>query len=191
MSVLTEPTRFDGSLEHLRLASRALAARGGVPAMRKDFLVHPYQLAEARLAGAGGMLIILRMLARAREPMRCWRRRRSLKLFVLAEAFDEADIAMAHDICRAPMARELRAAVGVNSRDLVTLKVVPGRLEMLAGGLPRRCRASLKAASPMARMRRAWPPPGYDIALVGSALMTSSDPPALLREMLRAGRRAR
>ncbi len=64
VSVLTEPERFEGSLDHLEQASRALASRR-VPTMRKDFLVEPYQVAEARLAGAGGILIIVRMLDRA------------------------------------------------------------------------------------------------------------------------------
>src|SRR5262245_2162922 len=60
ISVLTEPTRFDGSMEHLRLAASALRPLR-VPAMRKDFLVDPYQVIEARTAGAGGALLILRM----------------------------------------------------------------------------------------------------------------------------------
>ena len=62
VSVLTEPERFDGSLDHLEAGARARSMPGGVPAMRKDFLVDPYQVAEARLAGAGGILIIVRML---------------------------------------------------------------------------------------------------------------------------------
>ena len=61
VSVLTEPTRFDGSLDHLRARPQALPPLG-VPAMRKDFLVDPYQVIEARAAGAGGVLAILRML---------------------------------------------------------------------------------------------------------------------------------
>ncbi len=64
VSVLTEPSRFDGSLDHLRSAVGVLARSGGAPAMRKDFLVDPYQVVEARLAGAGGVLVILRMLSR-------------------------------------------------------------------------------------------------------------------------------
>src|SRR6185503_5572228 len=63
ISVLTEPTRFDGSMDHLCLAAKALAPLR-VPAMRKDFLVDPYQVIEARAAGAGGVLIIIRMLPR-------------------------------------------------------------------------------------------------------------------------------
>src|ERR1700744_2396216 len=64
VSVLTEPTRFDGSLEHLRQASAALAPLK-VPTMRKDFLVDPYQVLEGRAAGAGGVLLILRMLSQS------------------------------------------------------------------------------------------------------------------------------
>src|SRR5258708_38870752 len=65
VSVLTEPSRFDGSLEHLRRAAAVLAPLG-VPAMRKDFLVDPYQGLEAGLAGAGGVVVLLRLLARPR-----------------------------------------------------------------------------------------------------------------------------
>ena len=55
VSVLTEPSRFDGSMAHLELATGVLTPLG-VPAMRKDFLVDAYQVTEARLAGAGGVL---------------------------------------------------------------------------------------------------------------------------------------
>ena len=158
--------------------------------MRKDFLVDPYQVAEARLAGAGGILIILRMLSRA-ETDALLEAAARLKLFVLVETFDEADIAMAHDIVASPIARELDLLVGVNSRDLVTLKVVPGRLEMLVDGLPatvpRVAESGVADGIDAARLAGA----GYDMALVGSALMTSADPSALLQDMLRAGRAAR
>src|SRR5271163_81207 len=62
VSVLTEPSRFDGSLRHLHDASRVLKPLG-IPAMRKDFLLDPYQVLEARAAGAGGVLLVLRMLS--------------------------------------------------------------------------------------------------------------------------------
>ncbi len=67
VSVLTEPTRFDGSLDHLRQAAAVLRPLG-VPAMRKDFLVDPYQVLEARAAGAGGVLVIVRMLSPGGSP---------------------------------------------------------------------------------------------------------------------------
>ena len=142
------------------------------------------------MAGAGGILIILRMLSRADTDALLEAAAR-LQLFVLAEAFDEADIALAHDIVATPLARDVNLLVGVNSRDLVTLKVVPGRLEQLAPSLPQSvplvAESGLADAADAARLAAA----GYDLALVGSALMTSSNPAALLRDMLRAGREAR
>lgn len=190
VSVLTEPSRFDGSLEHLDLAARALSARGGVPAMRKDFLVDPYQVAEARIAGAGGILIILRMLTHA-QTTALLEAAAHLKLFVLAETFDEADIAIAHELLALPVARELDLLVGLNSRDLTTLQVVPGRLEQFADRLPasvpRVAESGVADAADCARLAGV----GYELALVGSALMTAADPRALVAEMLRAGRQGR
>src|ERR1700730_3724568 len=96
VSVLTEPSRFDGSLDHLRQAAAALAPLG-VPAMRKDFLVDPYQVLEARAAGAGGVLVILRMLTRPKieELLDV---AAELGMFVLLEAFDDVDLARARDL---------------------------------------------------------------------------------------------
>lgn len=192
VSVLTEPTRFDGCMQHLELAVRALGGRA--PAMRKDFLVDPYQVLEARAAGAGGVLVILRMLARpAIEALLATAAEHGL--FVLLEAFDEADIDLAHELTRACGARARAAGapllVGVNSRDLATLQVVPGRLEPLAARLPadvpRVAESGVASAADAARMAAA----GYDLALVGSALMQAADPLALVGDMLRAGRAAK
>jgi indole-3-glycerol phosphate synthase len=187
VSVLTEPSRFDGSMEHLQTAVRALAGR--IPAMRKDFLVDPYQVYEARLAGAGGILVILRMLAAAETAalIECAAR---LKLFVLLEAFDEADIAQAAALVR-QYAATTRLLVGLNCRDLVTMQVVPGRLEALVRTLPdevpRVAESGVATAADAGRMAIA----GYDVALVGSALMEALEPLQLVRAMLSAGRNER
>lgn len=189
VSVLTEPDRFEGSLIHLDQAARALRDTG-VPAMRKDFLVHPYQVAEARLAGAGGILVIVRMLSREQLDA-LLDAAAKLGLFVLIEAFDEADIDVAADLVARHGSRGIPLLVGINSRDLVTLKVVPGRLEELAPRLPtqvpRVAESGLGSAEDAARLARA----GYGMALVGSALMTAEDPAALLAAMIAAGRGAR
>src|SRR6202030_2244858 len=84
VSVLTEPSEFQGELRHLEVAARALQP-AGIPALRKDFLVDPYQVAEARAAGAGGVLIILRMLARP-ELQGLMAEAERLGLFVLLAA---------------------------------------------------------------------------------------------------------
>ena len=187
VSVLTEPERFDGALEHLHRAAATLAPLG-VPAMRKDFLVDPYQVAEARAAGAGGVLLIVRMLPESvLEAM--IERTRELGLFALLEAFDAHDIERLEALTARVGTEGLLA--GVNCRDLATLEVVPSRLETLAPllprALPRVAESGVATAADARRMGQA----GYDLALVGSALMRAPDPAALVADMVAAGRLAR
>jgi indole-3-glycerol phosphate synthase len=186
VSILTEPSRFDGTLEDLAAGTRALAPLN-VPAMRKDFLVDSYQVLEGRLAGAGGVLAILRMLPRA-ELEQMTDAALELGMFVLLEAFDAVDISLAHALVDARREHAGLLMVGVNSRDLATLKVVPGRLDLLAASLPtavRRVAESGVATSADAARAAAS---GYDLALVGSALMSAADPAALMRGMLTEAR---
>jgi len=188
VSVLTEPSRFDGSLAHLRSAAGALAALA-VPAMRKDFLVDPYQVLEARVAGAGGVLVILRLLPRA-ELTALLDCASALGLFVLLEAFDAHDIELMHELVTAHRGSNQLLA-GVNCRDLATLEVVPQRLidlaPLLPMNVPRVAESGVVSTADAARVAAA----GYAIALVGSALMQGKDPGALAGELLAAGRAAR
>jgi len=188
VSILTEPSRFDGSLDDLAAGSRVLAPLK-VPAMRKDFLVDGYQVLEGRAAGAGGVLAILRMLPRA-DLEALIDTALELDMFVLLETFDLPDIELAHALVDARRAHHALLMTGVNSRDLVTLKVVPGRLDALASALPasvpRVAESGVATAADAARVAAA----GYDVALVGSALMSAADPAALARDMLRDGRAA-
>jgi indole-3-glycerol phosphate synthase len=186
VSVLTEPERFGGSLADLAdVASRMQPS--GVPAMRKDFLVDPYQVLEARAAGAGGVLVIVAMLddPNLADLVAC-----ALEqgLFVLLEAFDEPDLERA---ARLAEGRAGQILMGLNSRDLRSLAVDPGRLERLAtrfpDGWPKVAESGLESPEDAAKAAAA----GYDLALVGSALMRSADPGALLAAMLEAGRGSR
>jgi indole-3-glycerol phosphate synthase len=203
VSVLTEPSRFDGSMTHLEQATRALAPLN-VPAMRKDFLVDPYQILEARVAGAGGVLVIIRMMSRSgiQEMLECASR---LGLFVLLEAFDEADIEVMHEVL-SPGAGSMRSArsgpashfaapmppapvlAGLNCRDLTTLQIVPPRLielaHLLPTHVPRVAESGVVVPEDAARVAAA----GYELALVGSALMQGGDPHTLAAAMLKAGR---
>ncbi|HEY1889788.1 MAG TPA: indole-3-glycerol-phosphate synthase [Steroidobacteraceae bacterium] len=187
VSVLTEPTRFDGSLDHLHTAAQALLPLA-VPAMRKDFLVDPYQVIEARMAGAGGVLAIVRMLSTS-ELEALVQQARALELFVLLEAFDEEDLERLEGVLRRLGPEGLLA--GVNSRDLQTLQVVPSRLEQLASRLPRGIPRVAESGVGTAEDARRAAEAGYDLALVGSALMSGSDPAALAGAMLSAARAAR
>jgi len=184
ISVLTEPSRFDGALSHLTQAVAAVAGR--IPVMRKDFLVDAYQVYEARLAGAGGVLVILRMLDRQQIEAQL-EVVSQLGMFALLEAFDAEDLALAAQLVHEYRDRA-RLLVGVNCRDLATLKVVPNRLEALApllpAAVPRVAESGVSTAADAARLSAH----GYDVALVGSALMQAEQPLALAAALLAAGR---
>ena len=188
VSVLTEPYRFEGSMAHLARASETLAPRG-VPTLRKDFLVDPYQVMEARALGAGGVLVILRMLDHGRivELLDC---AAMLHMFVILEAFDEEDLVCARQIVAERAGRHEQLLTGLNARDLDTLQLVPDRLKALADklpvGAPRVAESGVSGADDAAQLALA----GYQLVLVGSALMADDEPQALLRAMLEGGRAA-
>ncbi|NGX17375.1 indole-3-glycerol-phosphate synthase [Wenzhouxiangella sp. XN24] len=185
ISVLTEPARFSGSLDDLAAAAVAAAPRQ-VPVMRKDFLVDPWQVLEAREAGAGGVLLIVAMLtddqldellAAAAEQ----------GLFVLLEAFDEADLERAANRVSGDTDGAPRL-VGVNSRDLRTLAVDPARLGRLASCLPPGVPAVAESGLHTADDAAAAAALGYAVALVGTALMRAAAPAKLAAAMIAAGR---
>ncbi len=194
VSVLTEPSRFDGRLEHLQQAVAVLAPLG-VPAMRKDFLVDPYQVLEARAAGAGGVLVILRMLTRPRI-VELLEVAAEHGMFVLLEAFDALDLDMARDLMTArgadrnipPGVHEEKILIGINCRDLQSLEVVKDRFTALApllpAGWPAVAESGVDSAADARRMRQL----GYRMALIGTALMAHADPALRLREILAATR---
>ena len=190
VSVLTEPTRFRGILNDLAEAAAALKPHG-IPVLRKDFLVDPYQLYEARAAGAGGALLIVRLLSNSqlREMLDC---ARELNLFVLLEAFDENDIARAAGLAgsRASPERSAPVLLGVNCRDLNTLEVAPQRFRELAALLPKTLPRVAESGIDNPDDCADAAGHGYDIALVGSALMRATDPAAMTRTMLAAARAA-
>lgn len=178
ISVLTEPSRFDGELDHLL---EVVAAVPATPVMRKDFLVEPVQVLEARKAGASGVLLITTMLddAKLRAMLDI---ARDHGMFVLLESFDEKDLKRS--------ARYLEGRgqllIGVNTRNLRTLEVDGDRLQNFAPLLPDAiCVAESGLHVPEDAARVAgW---GYSMALVGTALMRSEDPTALVAEMTNVG----
>ncbi len=186
ISVLTEPSRFAGSLDHLDEVARAVPA---TPVMRKDFLVDPRQVSEARAAGASGVLLIATMLddAALRDMLACaWQH----ELFVLLECFDDDDLARATQLLDSATDRDQaekgQLLFGVNTRNLRTLEVDGDRLRRLAPALPNAiCVAESGLKTPQDAARVAgW---GYRMALVGTALMKSDDPAALVAAMREAG----
>lgn len=186
VSVLTEPSRFGGSLDHLAQAARVLAPLG-VPVMRKDFLVDPYQIMEARAAGAGGVLVIVRMLERCHITalLDC---AAMLKMFVLLEAFDAADLDVAREILTPRKQHGEKIMVGLNCRDLQTLKIDLPRLEELADQLPAGYTSVAESGVSTLADVKTVVGVGYRVALIGTTLMNSTEPKKLLGDMLAAGR---
>jgi indole-3-glycerol phosphate synthase len=180
ISVLTEPDRFDGALDHLGAVAEAVS----VPVMRKDFLVDPAQLVESRAYGASGILLIARILGR--ELMtKMIDQARQLGLFALIELFEPEDLGIVGSVDGSI------DLIGVNTRDLGDLSVRPERLETMAPHLPADvpwvAESGLSDASDAARAAAL----GYRYALVGTGLATANDPGSVLREMVGAGRATR
>lgn len=179
LSVLTEPTRFGGALSHLD----AVAATSDIPVMRKDFLVDPIQVLEARAAGASGVLLIACIVDR---PLLVEMTDLALELgmFVLVEVFDEQDL----DDASAVFDRDI--LLGVNSRNLADLSVEDTRHRRMIGLLPTHVPAVAESGitDPSGAARVASL--GYRMALVGTSLVTSGEPEGEAREMIDAGRQA-
>jgi indole-3-glycerol phosphate synthase / phosphoribosylanthranilate isomerase len=173
ISVLTEPHFFQGSLEHLRAVREAVA----LPVLCKDFILDPYQVYEARSAGADALLLIVALLedAALRELLALTR---ELGMEALVEAHD------ASEVRRAVVAGA--KVIGVNSRDLRTFAVNTAVVQHLRLLVPRD-RVFVAESGIQSRLdatrARAW---GADAILVGEALMRADDPVALARELATA-----
>ncbi len=184
VSVLSEPTRFGGALAHVAAAARAAS----VPVLRKDFLVDPYQVFEARAAGAGGVLLIAKILddRRLAEMLDA---ADEARLFVVLEAFDEQDAARLRDA--AALSLSVPLLCGVNARDLARLGTDRARHACYVGelpaGVPRVAESGLETPEDAAAVAAL----GYELALVGTAAMLADDPAALVAAMIAAGRDAR
>jgi indole-3-glycerol phosphate synthase len=187
-SILTEPTRFDGDLEHLRLAAQVLRPFG-VPAMRKDFLVDPYQVLEARACGAAGVLLIVRMVPRVRL-VQMLDSAAEHGLFVLLEAFDADDLQVAESIACERQGRDEQVLMGLNCRDLETLAIDSQRFAALRGGMPPAWPAVAESGVQTPEDAARVAGLGYRLALVGTSLMRRADPARAVRELVEAGRKA-
>jgi indole-3-glycerol phosphate synthase len=171
ISVLTEPTFFDGSLDHLAAARRAV----DVPLLRKDFIISDYQLLEARAAGADAVLLIVAALLDA-ELHRLHARAGELGLDVLVEVHDAAELDRALE-CDARI-------IGVNNRNLRTLAVDVNASETLIARMPGEVIAISESGLRSSEDLRRLGSLGYRAFLVGELFMTADDPGAALRELL-------
>lgn len=170
ISVLTEPTFFDGHPQHLRDVRMAVE----IPLLRKDFIVTEYQLLEAVVLGADAALLIVGALEQP-DLKRLVRAAESLGLAVLVEVHDVGEMERAVDAGA--------RVIGVNSRNLRTLTVDLGVLDAVAERLPDHVTAvaesGIRSPADLSRLGAA----GYHAFLVGERLMTQPDPGAALREL--------
>lgn len=169
ISVLTEPTYFKGSLADLE-AARVVS----VPLLRKDFVLDPFQLLEARAAGADAVLLIVRVVGD--DLGRLLQQAGALGMQALVEVFreDELELALAAGA----------TVVGVNHRDLETFEVDPQRTLKLAPSIPQEVTV-VAASGVSARVEvEELAAAGVHAVLVGQSLVTAPDPEAKLRELL-------
>ena len=170
VSVLTEGRRFGGSLADLE----AVRAAVDIPVLRKDFIAEPYQVFEARAAGADLVLLIVAALDQ-----------RTLgELYGLVQQLGMTPLVETHSADEVQRALEIGAdVIGVNARDLSTFELDQDLFGRLAGELPdgviRIAESAVKTPEDVAHYRRA----GADVVLVGEALVTG-DPVATLRKFL-------
>jgi indole-3-glycerol phosphate synthase len=173
ISVLTEPTFFDGSLEHLSAIRQAV----NLPLLRKDFIVSEYQLHEAKAAGADAVLLIVAALAPAAIRVlreRAWQL--GLDALVEVHTLDELDTAVDAGA----------EVIGINNRNLRTLEIDVRASEAIIARMPKAVVAvsesGLKSREDLQRLRGL----GYHAFLIGERFMTEADPGAGLTQLMGA-----
>ena len=175
ISILTEPTFFDGAIEHLAAVGEAVR----LPILRKDFIVSEYQLVEAVAAGAGAVLLIVAAL-RPVELKVLHDHAVGLGLDVLVEVHDETELSIAVDVGA--------RIIGVNNRNLRTLAVDVHASETLIAQMPPEVVAvsesGLRSSDDLLRLRAL----GYKAFLIGERFMATDDPGAELKKLLRSCR---
>ncbi|SNQ48232.1 Indole-3-glycerol phosphate synthase [Frankia canadensis] len=173
ISVLTEGRRFGGSLADLDAVRRAV----DVPLLRKDFVVSPYQVFEARAHGAD---IVLLIVAALDQPRLVGLRERieSLGMTALVEVHDEAELVRALDA-------DARL-IGVNARDLRTLEVDRGTFARLAPMIPAGVLSVAESGVRGPHDLLAYAAAGADAVLVGEAAVTG-DPRQTVADLVAAG----
>jgi indole-3-glycerol phosphate synthase len=171
LSVLTDGPFFGGALADLARARAAV----GLPILRKDFMVDPYQVVEARAAGADAILLIVAALTDG-EMVTLLRAAEHWQLDVLIEAHDAAEVERALAVGG--------TVIGINHRDLRTFQMDMTLAARLRDRIPSECvvvaESGIRTAEDVQRMRNA----GVNAILVGENLMRAPDPAAALVSLL-------
>jgi indole-3-glycerol phosphate synthase len=174
ISVLTDSRFFGGTLQDLEDVNRAVP----VPVLRKDFVIDPYQVYEARASCADAVLLIMAILTDATYT----------QLLALIQSLDMAALVEVHN--RVELDRALTAnppIIGINNRDLHTFQINLETTRALRPHIPAGtlvvAESGIQAPADVARLVDA----GVDAVLVGTALVMSADPGAMARQFVEAG----
>lgn len=173
ISVSTDKEYFSGHLNDLKEVVNALDSLHPCPVLRKDFIIHPYQIAETKNAGASAVLLIAKVLKeRLKEFVGL---AHFIGLDALVEVHDEQDLKMAIN-AKAEI-------IGVNSRNLETFEVSLDVAKNLAPKIPKKivkiAQSGISSIEEVHQMHQA----GYDGVLIGEMLLTAEDPREILSEI--------
>ena len=174
VSVLTEQRRFHGSLADLD----AVRAAVDIPILRKDFIVTPYQIHEARAHGADLVLLIVAALEQ-NALVSLLERTRSLGMEALVETHSRLEALRALDAGA--------SIIGVNARNLKTLEVDRSTVEQVIDVIPQDVIAVAESGVAQAHDVFEYAKWGADAVLVGEALVTSGDSLSSIQDMVSAG----
>lgn len=179
LSVLTEPQFFKGSFDDLKAARSAVL----LPVLRKDFILEPVQVYEARASGADAILLIVAILSTGTPSRYIGMPLRALR--ELAASLGMAALVEVHNETELRQALESGASiVGINNRDLADFSVDLNTTLRLRPLIPESvtvvAESGIHTAADIARLRDA----GVNAVLIGEALVTSADPEKKIRELL-------
>lgn len=174
ISVLTDKEGFNGSLDDLSYVAEAINIHyPHVSILRKDFIIHPLQLAEAVAAGAHAVLLIVNILGKNTGHM--IQEAHRLGLEALTEVHDEVDLQIALE-ANAPI-------IGINHRNLNTFEINLGISDILRPKIPSYVMTVSESGIQQASQAKYMHSLGYDAVLIGEALVRSKDPISLIKKM--------
>lgn len=171
ISVLTEEVYFGGSTKDLETVCQKIA----IPVIRKDFIIDPLQIAQARCLGASAILLIVKMLEMEKLKS-LLDYTRELGMDALVEVHDEQDLEVACSIGA--------TIIGVNNRNLITLEVDSSRSLQIISKIPVECIAIAESGISSAEQLAEYALAGFDGALIGESFMRSTNPAQTIQQWL-------
>ena len=170
ISILTDQTFFSGHLNDL-IAVTEITHQQNIPVLRKDFIIDKIQIAEAAVAGASAILLIVAVLGKKMQALLEFAR--SIHLDVLVEIHDHAELQIALD-CGAEI-------IGVNNRNLKTFAVDTQQALQLVAAIPDNILKVAESGITDPLLAREYDAAGFDAVLIGESLVKSANPESFIQ----------